>query len=91
MKTFDDKFEYESPKYGLYLVDPSDISDDDTDDFGYDYVINLAIASYEADTKGELLDMFIEAINQDKCSDIMYYFLLDKHEGIILSKIPFDV
>lgn len=72
----------EDENYALFIVEPSDWDDDD--DWGYDNVRNLAIDSYRAATKEELLITLIKGLNDDTISDMNWFFLVDLKDETIL-------
>jgi hypothetical protein len=81
----DESNEWIDNHYGLFIVDPDTLHDDWKDeDWGYDNVRDLAIDSYRAATKDELLEILIEGLNDDTISDTHWFFLVDRVEETIL-------
>lgn len=70
-------------KYGLYIVDPSDV-DGDISQLGYDDIKELATESIKENDFKAILEYLVEGLNYDTISDQNFFYVTDEENGIIL-------
>jgi hypothetical protein len=69
-------------KYGLYIVDPSDI-EGNIEDLSYDDIKDLAIDYAKEDSIEDLMRYLVNGLNHDTISDQIYLYVTDEEQGII--------
>ena len=70
-------------KFGLYIVDPSDI-EGNIEDLSYDDIKDLAIDYAKEDSIEDLMRYLVNGLNHDTISDQNFFYVTDEEKGIIL-------